>query len=99
MGLSGTGSNLAKAVVVLSIMPCLFNRLSSELRFLRKMARFLPGCTSDGELGKTAIAAISPQDNLSGLRPKYRHDAASNPITFVPNGALLAYRPSISFLP
>src|SRR4051812_44028035 len=76
MGLSGTGSSLASLAVVASMVRWAQSLSNSKLRFLIKMSRFLPGCTNDGKLGNTANAAISPQDNLSGLRPKYRHDAA-----------------------
>src|SRR5439155_15538298 len=74
------------------------NFSSKAFLFVSKTFRLFPGCTKEGALGNTARAAISPQLNLSGPLPKYLHDAASNPTTLLPKGALDAYNAIIFFL-
>jgi len=55
--------------VLLSILPACTRLSSSIFLFFSNTFLFLPGCTRAGALGKTASAAISPQLNLSALRP------------------------------
>ena len=61
-------------------------------RRARSASLFLPGWMSPGLLGRTASSAHSAHESVRGSRPKYRHDAASKPTTFPPNGACEANR-------
>ena len=97
-GCPGKGSILANCPVVALIVLFATSLSNSSFRFRKRIFLFLPGCTSDGALGNTHRAAISPQLNLSALRPKYRQADASRPTTLLPKGALAAYSAMMVFL-
>ena len=97
-GAGGSGSACARRHDVVSITPVSRSVSSSALRFRSSRVRFLPGCTNAGLFGSAANMALSAHDSFSGSRPKYRHEAASIPTTFPPNGACDAYSARMSFL-